>query len=104
MKATRLKFYITSFALMFIMGMVLTPMIANAQDGDKDVKDNSSSFNDSVQFDDMEPLFYDATEDAKKDIEEVKTETGSGMMLYVGIAIVLIVVLVVLKKVGKKKA
>lgn len=91
---------------MFILGLALTPMIANAQDDDKDkteaAKDNSSSFNDSVQFDDMEPLFYEAKDDEKK--EEVAAESGSGMMLYVGIAVVLIVVLVVLKKVGKKKA
>ncbi len=106
MKATRFKVYVTSFVMMFVLGMALTPMIASAQDGDKEkteaAKDNSSAFNDSVQFDDMEPIFYEAKDEAKK--EEVASEGGSGVMLYVGIAIVLIVVLVVLKKVGKKKA
>lgn len=103
MKTTLLNLLAGSFLLLFVLGMALSPIQVAAQDTEKDtveaVEDNSSSFNDSVQFDDMEPIFYEAAEDD----EVAVSEEGSGMMLYVGIAVVLIVVLIVLKKVGKKK-
>ena len=105
MKTTLLKLLTASFISLFVLGMALYPIHVLAQDTEKDtveaVQDNSSSFNDSVQFDDMEPIFYEAAED---DDEVSVTDEGSGMMLYVGIAIVLIVILIVLKKVGKKKS
>ena len=105
MKTTLLKLLTASFIFLFVLGIVLSPIHVMAQDTEKDtveaVQDNSSSFNDSVQFDDMEPIFYEAAED---DDEVSVTDEGSGMMLYVGIAIVLIVILIVLKKVGKKKS
>jgi len=101
MKATFLKLLSTSFLLLFVLGMVFSPVSVQAQDEDSvTVQDNSSSFNDSVQFDDMEPIFYEAVE------EEVEPASGgdSNIMLYAGIAVVLLVVLIVLKKVGKKKS
>ena len=101
MKATFLKLLSTSFLLLFVLGMVLSPVSVQAQDEDTvAVQDNSSSFNDSVQFDDMEPIFYEAVE------EEVEpaSDGDSNIMLYAGIAVVLLVVLIVLKKVGKKKS
>ena len=101
MKATFLKLLSTSFLLLFVLVMVFSPVSVQAQDEDSvAVQDNSSSFNDSVQFDDMEPIFYEAVE------EEVEpaSEGNSDIMLYGGIAVVLIVVLIVLKKVGKKKS
>lgn len=103
MKTSFLKLFSLSFLFLFVFGMIASPLSAIAQDAEKDtleaVQDNSSSFNDSVQFDDMEPIFYEAAE------EEVEpaSEGGSGMFLYVGIAVVLIVILIVLKKVGGKK-
>jgi len=102
MKTTLLKLFAGSFLLLFVLGMALSPMQVAAQDTEKDTVeavDNSSSFNDSVQFDDMEPIFYEAAEDDEVSV----SDEGSGMMLYVGIAVVLIVVLIVLKKAGKKK-
>ena len=105
MKATFLKLLSSGFLFLFFLGIVFSPLTTNAQDAQQDtseaVKDNSSSFNDSVQFDDMEPIFYEATED---DAVEKATEAGPNYMLYVGIAVVLLVVLIVLKKVGKKKS
>lgn len=101
MKATFLKLLTTSFLLIFVLGMVFSPVSVQAQDEDSvAVQDNSSSFNDSVQFDDMEPIFYEAVE------EEVEpaSDGDSNIMLYAGIAVVLLVVLIVLKKVGKKKS
>ena len=84
--------------------MIVSPLQTVAQDADKDtveaVQDNSSAFNDSVQFDDMEPIFYEAADDE----EEPAAEGGSGIVLYVGIAVVLIIVLIVLKRMGKKKS
>lgn len=105
MKATLLKLLSTGFLFLFVLGMVLTPLNSNAQDAEKDtvdvLEDNSSSFNDSVQFDDMEPIFYEAAED---DAVDAASEGGSNIMLYAGIAVVLLVVLIILKKVGKKKS
>lgn len=103
MKTTISTLFSASFVFLFVLGMALNPLQAMTQDSEKDtveaVQDNSSSFNDSVQFDDMEPIFYEASDD-----EEVSaTDEGSSMMLYVGIAIVFIIVLIILKKVGKKK-
>lgn len=103
MKTTISKLFSASFVFLFVLGMALNPLQAMAQDSEKDtveaVQDNSSSFNDSVQFDDMEPIFYEASDD-----EEVSaTDEGSSMTLYVGIAVVFIIVLIILKKVGKKK-
>ena len=103
MKTTFLKLLSLSFLFLFAFGMVISPIAAIAQDAEKDTveaaEDNSSSFNDSVQFDDMEPIFYEAAEDEA----ETVSEEGSGIMLYAGIAIVLVIVLIVLKKVGGKK-
>jgi hypothetical protein len=105
MKATFLKLLSLSFLFLFLVGMITSPLSVIAQDAESDtveaVQDNSSSFNDSVQFDDMEPIFYEAADD---DEAEAVSEEGSGVMLYVGIAIVLVVVLIVLKRVGKKKS
>ena len=104
MKATFLKLLSLSFLLLFLVGMITSPLSAIAQDAESDtveaVQDNSSSFNDSVQFDDMEPIFYEAADDEA----EAVSEEGSGVMLYVGIAVVLVIILIVLKKVGKKKS
>ena len=104
MKATFLKLLSFSFLCLFMVGMIISPLAAIAQDADSDsveaTQDNSSSFNDSVQFDDMEPIFYEAADDEA----ETVAEEGSGIMLYVGIAVVLVIVLIVLKKVGKKKS
>jgi hypothetical protein len=104
MKATLLKLLSLSFLFLFLAGVIISPLSAIAQDADSDtaeaVQDNSSSFNDSVQFDDMEPIFYEAADDEAEKV----SEEGSGIMLYAGIAIVLVVILVVLKKVGKKKS
>jgi len=104
MKTTLLKLLTLSFLFLFVFGMIVSPLAAIAQDAEKDtveaVQDNSSSFNDSVQFDDMEPIFYEAAEDE----EEPASEGGSSIWLYVGIAVVLVAMLIVLKKVGKKKS
>lgn len=103
MKTTFLKLLSVSFVFLFVLGLALTPICATAQDADKDtveaVQDNSSSFNDSVQFDDMEPIFYEAADD-----EEEASEGGSNIVLYAGIAVVLLIVLIVLRKAGKKKS
>lgn len=104
MKKTFLKLLSVSFVFLFVLGLALNPISALAQDADKDtveaVQDNSSSFNDSVQFDDMEPIFYEAADDE----EESASEGGSNIVLYGGIAVVLLIVLIVLKKAGKKKS
>jgi len=102
MKTTLLKFRALILLLLVVVGLVGGPIVAIAQDADSvAAQDNSSSFNDSVQFDDMEPIFYEAADD---EAETVSEEGGSGMMLYVGIAVALIIILIVLKKVGKKKS
>ena len=104
MKTTLLKLLSLSFLFLFMAGIIVSPLAAVAQDAESDsvkaAQDNSSSFNDSVQFDDMEPIFYEAADDEV----ETTSEEGSNLMLYVGIAVVLVVVLIVLKKVGKKKS
>ncbi|NJN27749.1 MAG: hypothetical protein HC819_18170 [Cyclobacteriaceae bacterium] len=105
MKATLLKLISASFVFLLVFGMAQQPLNAQAPDSaevqqDSAVlEDNSSSFNDSVQFDDMEPIFYEAAED---DAVETAADNGSNIWMYVGIAVVLLIVLVVLKKVSKK--
>jgi len=102
MKTTFLKLLSLSFLFLFVFGMIISPLTVIAQDAEKDTveaPDNSSSFNDSVQFDDMEPIFYEAADDDA----EPASEEGSGIMLYVGIAVVLVIILILLKKVGGKK-
>lgn len=104
MKTTFLNLLSMSFVFLFVLGLALNPISALAQDAEKDtveaVQDNSSSFNDSVQFDDMEPIFYEAADDE----EESASEGGSNIVLYGGIAVVLLIVLIVLRKAGKKKS
>jgi hypothetical protein len=104
MKTTFLKLLSTGFVFLFILGLALSPINVLAQDAEKDtveaVQDNSSSFNDSVQFDDMEPIFYEASDDE----EETASKSWSNMILYAGIGVVLLIVLIVLKKAGKKKS
>lgn len=107
MKTTLLKILTACFALLIFAALTFSAGMVNGQetttepDTTKAVQDNSSSFNDSVQFDDMEPIFYEATED---EAVEKPAEGGSlNLALYGGIIVALIVVLVVLRKVGKKK-
>jgi Na+/H+ antiporter NhaC len=107
MKTSILKLIQASFFVAIVLALVVSPMMSIAQEAtDQDtvevIEDNSSAFNDSVQFDDMEPVFYEAADD-----EEVTSSESGGtgnLWLYAGIAIVLVVVLIVLKKAGKKKA
>lgn len=103
METTFLNFRALVLLLLVVVGMIGSPMLAIAQDAESDsvtAQDNSSSFNDSVQFDDMEPIFYEAADEEP----ETVSEEGSGIMLYAGIAIALVIILIVLKKVGKKKS
>lgn len=108
MRKIAFKVFHASIFLALILGLFLSPSMLIAQQEDSTsekevvVQDNSSSFNDSVQFDDMEPVFYEAAKDTKAVAQE--KESGGGIVLYVGIAVVLIIVLVVLKKLGKKKS
>jgi Na+/H+ antiporter NhaC len=107
MKTSILKLIQASFFVAIVAALVVSPMMSIAQEAtDQDtvevIEDNSSAFNDSVQFDDMEPVFYEAADD-----EEVTSSESGGtgnLWLYAGIAIVLVVVLIVLKKAGKKKS
>ena len=103
MKTSFLKLLSLSYLFLFIFGLMFSPISAIAQDAEKDtveaVQDNSSSFNDSVQFDDMEPIFYEAAEDEV----EPASEGDSNIILYLGIVVVLIIILVALKKVARKK-
>jgi hypothetical protein len=105
MKTTLLKILPACFALLIFAALMFSTEMTMAQettepDTTKAVQDNSSSFNDSVQFDDMEPIFYEATED---EAAEKPAEGGSSnLALYGGIIVALIIVLVVLKKVSKK--
>lgn len=110
MRRSFLKLIQSSLFLALVFGLLMSPAMVMAQDASDEsddsvevVEDNSSAFNDSVQFDDMEPVFYEATDDEEKAAD---TDSGgmSGMLLYVGIAVVLIIVLIVLRKAGKKKA
>lgn len=103
MKAILMKLFIASIAMVLFFGPVVS--VAQEAEAEKDTveaaQDNSSSFNDSVQFDDMEPIFYEAAEE-----DEAVSDDGGfgGTALYGGIAIVLVIVLVVLRKAGKKKS
>jgi hypothetical protein len=110
MRKSFIKLIRSGLFITLILGFLITPASVMAQEASEEttedsvevVEDNSSAFNDSVQFDDMEPVFYEATEDEE---EATGTEEGmGGMLLYIGIAVVLIIVLIVLKKAGKKKA
>jgi hypothetical protein len=105
MKTSFLKLLSAGFLFLFVLGIMFHPLKTKAQDAQEDtvaaVQDNSSSFNDSVQFDDMEPIFYEAADD---DATEKVASESSNIMLYAGIAVVLLVVLIVLKQVGKKKS
>ena len=106
MRTTLLKFFPAVFVLVMLLGFssIVTELKAQSStDTTKTVRDNSSSFNDSVQFDDMEPIFYEATKDEPAAVKSSE-KSGTGVYLYLGIAVVLLVMLVVLKKAGKKKA
>lgn len=103
MRKTAIQLLQVSILLAFFSGIFLSPMLLQAQDSTEQttVQDNSSSFNDSVQFDDMEPVFYEAAKEA--DTPAPAKSEGGSIILYVGIAIVLVVVLIVLKKAGGRK-
>jgi hypothetical protein len=108
MRKTAFKVFHTSILLALILGLFLSSssLLAQQEDSTKEkevvVQDNSSSFNDSVQFDDMEPVFYEAAKESKT--AAPAKESSGGIFLYVGIAVVLVIVLIVLKKVSKKKS
>lgn len=107
MKTALFKILPACCTILLIVALSFHVEISLAQDTatsdtTKAVKDNSSSFNDSVQFDDMEPIFYEATEDDTA-AEKPAENSSSGLALYGGIIVVLIVVLFALRKAGKKK-
>lgn len=104
MKTIVSKLLSASFALLIILAMVISPLTISAQDNNEAAQDNSSSFNDSVQFDDMEPIFAEVSDEEDEVVADSSEEGGSSMMLYAGIAVVLLVVLIALKKMGKKKS
>jgi hypothetical protein len=107
MKTSILKLIQASFFVAIVLALVVSPMMSIAQEATdqytvEGIEDNSAAFNDSVQFDDMEPVFYEAADD-----EEVTSSESGGtgdLWLYAGIASVRVVVLIVLRKAGKKKA
>lgn len=108
MKTPLLKILQACLTLLIFTALTFNAGVANGQDTTtepdttKAVKDNSSSFNDSVQFDDMEPIFYEATEDEAA--EKPAESNSSNIALYGGIIVVLIIVLVFLRRAGKKKS
>lgn len=107
MKTSFLKLIQSSLFVFVSLGLMLGSVSLMAQESTEEedtlevIQDNSSAFNDSVQFDDMEPVFYEAAEEDEEAVAE--NEGMGGIVLYVGIAVVLIIVLIVLKKAGKKK-
>lgn len=85
----------------FIALVLMAPVSSSGQDtqaGDTtaviDQTDDSSSFQDSVQYDDMDPIFYEAEEDEPTVAQKSKgmsTATIAGIIIVVlGIIIVLI--------------
>jgi len=103
MKTAHFNLFSISFILLFVIGMIVMPLTTMAQeevaqDTVEAIQDNSSSFNDSVQFDDMEPIFYEAADDNATP----EPKSSSGILLYVGIAVVLLIVLIALKRFSKK--
>lgn len=106
MRKAAFKVFQASILLALFFGLLLSPSILIAQQEDTTsqeegvVQDNSSSFNDSVQFDDMEPVFYEAAKDTNTTVAE---DNSRDIFLYAGIAVVLIIVLILLKKLGKRK-
>ena len=109
MRKSFFKLIQSSLLLTLVLGLLISPVVVAREAGQESeddsvevVEDNSSAFNDSVQFDDMEPVFYEAADDEEATAD---SEGGmGGMLLYIGIAVVLIIVLIVLKKAGKKKS
>lgn len=104
MKTTRFKLNILGALFLMLAFLMYTPdSVAQEQNQDttQAVQDNSSAYNDSVQFDDMEPVFYEATDDD----DQVADEKGTSYLLYIGIIVALLVVLFVLRRAaGRKKS
>ena len=90
----------SALAIFFVL-VFMAPVSSSGQDtqsGDTtaviDQTDDSSSFQDSVQYDDMDPIFYEAEEDEPAIAQKSKgmsTATIAGIIVVVlGIIIVLI--------------
>ena len=106
MKTRIKKLFLMFIAAIFMISMAILPYAAIAQDAEGDtaaaVQDNSSSFNDSVKYDDMAPVFYEAEED---ETTASAADSGYGdLWLYGGAVVVLLIILIVLRKKGKKKS
>ncbi len=105
MKTQLKRFLSAAFAIILMTFVAVSPLVVTAQDAETDtteaVEDNSSAFNDSVKYDDMAPVFYEAEDD---DQAQPAASGYGDIWLYAGAVIVLIVILIVLKKKGKKKA
>lgn len=101
MKNINTRFFgilIISLVLLF-----LSPIVSPAQEGQSvdttsavEQSDESSAFQDSVRFDDMDPIFYEAEED-----EPVMKQKSKGMSMTT-VAIILVVVLGIIVVLVKK--
>ncbi len=106
MKSTSIRFF---GILVILLGLsFLSPIVSPAQEGQSTdttstvgQSDESSAFQDSVRFDDMDPIFYEAEED-----EPLMKQKSKGMSMTT-IAIILVVVLgiiiILVKKFTGKK-
>ncbi len=105
MKTQRKRFFPATVAVILVIFLAISPLMVAAQDVATDtteaVQDNSSAFNDSVKYDDMAPVFYEAEDDEQA---QPATSGYGDIWLYAGAVIVLIIILIVLRKKGKKKA
>ena len=103
-----MKNFSNIYQLLFIMLVMLfvgVPVMANVQQDSTQVEeriDDSSAFQDSIKYDDMDPIFYEAEEEVV-----VETESSGGTMKYViiaGILVVLVVIIGIVRKSSAKKS
>ena len=89
---------------LFVLLMLCMPLVTVAQDEAADTVESpstSSSFQDSVRFDDMDPIFYQAEE---APAAPVVKKTNTGIIIAVVVVVAGIVLWLVRKSMAGKKA
>ena len=99
------------FEILIVAGMLMFTVPANMMAQSNTTSDTarvtgpaeeSSAFQDSVRFDDMDPIFYEAEED--EPVPEKKSTGWSPVTIAIILVVVLGVIIILIKKfTGKKK-
>lgn len=100
-----MKLYAILFSLLLFVsiGVVIAQSGDNGSDTATEERvDNSSAFQDSIKYDDMDPIFYEAEEEEAAAPAQESPQISTGLIIGI-VAVVVIIIIFLIRRGSSKK-